>query len=399
MNKYVEIIKLLERVFGKSAVSKSLGTRTNVVRFPKGKQPIDPTTRHFDVSGTAEKNPDLVNVIKNSIEDRMGDLTKMNDQELLTYKQNLQRLADHVDPPMADIVEAGSKQRVTKEGIEALKETAGQTSRPGTVVGNIESRINQLKQLGKEMEKQTGEKAGLEDILKDFGIAQSSMSKMYDEGLVRATARQILINDIKAGKIKNITVEEAINMKEPIDPFRKLYGEDALEQLDSLIPDLRSLKTEMDAEKLARSKFKFEPDVNRPSGSYTKEEMSKILKEGETEPKGLDYLTGVGPKKEAEVTNITARVNRNKDLDSLIDEYNKNMEKLSLKDDEGGTLIGYQEFKKLQGRNKEIESILDSLNVKSAPEVKPQGEVIPFKKKPDEFAKGGPVGLDYLTGL
>ena len=96
MNKYVEIIKLLERVFGKSAVSKSLGTRTNVVRFPKGKQPIDPTTRHFDVSGTAEKNPDLVNVIKNSIEDRMGDLTKMNDQELLTYKQNLQRLADHV---------------------------------------------------------------------------------------------------------------------------------------------------------------------------------------------------------------------------------------------------------------------------------------------------------------
>ena len=399
MNKYVEIIKLLERVFGKSAVSKSLGTRTNVVRFPKGKQPIDPTTRHFDVSGTAEKNPDLVNVIKNSIEDRMGDLTKMNDQELLTYKQNLQRLADHVDPPMADIVEAGSKQRVTKEGIEALKETAGQTSRPGTVVGNIESRINQLKQLGKEMEKQTGEKAGLEDILKNFGTAQSSMSKMYDEGLVRATARQILINDIKAGKIKNITVEEAINMKEPIDPFRKLYGEDALEQLDSLIPDLRSLKTEMDAEKLARSKFKFEPDVNRPSGSYTKEEMSKILKEGETEPKGLDYLTGVGPKKEVEVTNITARVNRNKDLDSLIDEYNKNMEKLSLKDDEGGTLIGYQEFKKLQGRNKEIENILDSLNVKSAPEVKPQGEVIPFKKKPDEFAKGGPVGLDYLTGL
>jgi len=399
MNKYVEIIKLLERVFGKSAVSKSLGTRTNVVRFPKGKQPIDPTTRHFDVSGTAEKNPDLVNVIKNSIEDRMGDLTKMNDQELLTYKQNLQRLADHVDPPMADIVEAGSKQRVTKEGIEALKETAGQTSRPGTVVGNIESRINQLKQLGKEMEKQTGEKAGLEDILKDFGTAQSSMSKMYDEGLVRATARQILINDIKAGKIKNITVEEAINMKEPIDPFRKLYGEDALEQLDSLIPDLRNLKTEMDAEKLARSKFKFEPDVNRPSGSYTKEEMSKILKEGETEPKGLDYLTGVEPKKKAEVTNITARVNRNKDLDSLIDEYNKNMERLSLKDDEGGTLIGYQEFKKLQGRNKEIESILDSLNVKSAPEVKPQGEVIPFKKKPDEFAKGGPVGLDYLTGL
>ena len=36
------------------------------------------------------------------------------------------------------------------------------------------------------------------------------MSRLNDEGLVRAAARQILINDIKAGKIKNITVSEAI---------------------------------------------------------------------------------------------------------------------------------------------------------------------------------------------
>ena len=130
MNKYIEIIKLLERIFGKSAVSKSIGTRTNVTRFPKGPQGLDPTTRHFDVEGTAQKTPELVDTIKNSVGDRMGDLTKMNDQEFLTYKQNVQRLADHVDPPSADIIAAGSKQQVTGEGIEALKETAGQTQGP-----------------------------------------------------------------------------------------------------------------------------------------------------------------------------------------------------------------------------------------------------------------------------
>ena len=279
MDKYIEILKLLERIFGKSTVAKSIGTRTNVTRFPKGPQGLDPTTRHFDVAGTAQKNPELINTIKNSVEDRIGDLTNMNDQELLNYKQNLQRLADHVDPPSADIIAASSKQPVMGKDIEALKQTAGQTNPPGTMVGNIESRINQLKQLGKEMEKSTGEKAGVGDILKEFGTAQGSMSRMEDEGRVRAAARQILINDIRAGKIKNITESEAINMKEPIDPFRQIYGEGALEQLDSLIPEFRGLRTEMDAEKLARSKFKFDPDETRLPGSVSVEEGKKAEQE------------------------------------------------------------------------------------------------------------------------
>jgi hypothetical protein len=391
MEKYIEIIKLLERVFGKGSVAKSLGTRTNVVRFPKGSQPIDPTTRHFDVAGTAQKNPELVNTIKNSIGDRIPDLTKMNDQELLTYKQNLQRLADHIDPPSADIIAAGSKQRVTGEGIEALKQTAGQTYPPGTVVGDIQSRINKLKQVGKEMENATGEKATLTDVLKDFGTSQSSMSRMQDEGLVRAAGRQILINDIKAGKIKNLNASEVLNMKEPLDPFRQIYGEGALEQLDSLIPEFRGLRTEMDAEKLARSKFKFEPDETRLPGSTSIEDAKKAEQE-----------FAINKPKETEVTNITAKVNKNTDIDSLIDEYNKNKGILSQVDDEGGTLIGYQEFNQLKNRNKEIENILDSLNVKSATEVEPEGIVIPFRKKltePENKAEGGPIGLDYLLGM
>ena len=119
----------------------------------------------------------------------------------------------------------------------------------------------------------------VEDALKEQGIAQLSYSRMEDEGLVRAAARQILMNDIKAGKIKNMSVSEVINMKEPLDPFRQMYGEGALEQLDSLIPEFRNLKTEMDAEKLARSKFKFEPDEARPREYLTKEETDKMLKD------------------------------------------------------------------------------------------------------------------------
>jgi len=392
MNKYIEIIKLLERIFGKGAVAKSLGTRTNVVRFPKGKQPIDPTTRHFDVEGTAQKNPELVNTIKNSIEDRMGDITRMNDQELLTYKQNLQRLADHVNPPAlpsADIISAGSKQRVTGEGIEALKQTSGQTNPPGTIVGNIESRINKLKDIGQQMEKQTGEKTSLGDILKDYGQSATNYAAQQREGLVRATAREIIERDIAAGKLKGVTKEDLAS-RDPIDIWRTRYGEDALEQLDSLAPELGQLTTEKQAADLAKTKYKFEPKQTPIKESYTKEEMDEILKNIKTE------------NKPAEVTNITAKVNKNRDPDILIEEYNKNNQRLSLTDEEGGTLIGYQEFNQLKNRNKEIESILDSFGIKSAEEAKPEGIIIPFRKKitePENKADGGPIGLDYLMGF
>jgi hypothetical protein len=73
---------------------------------------------------------------------------------------------------------------------------------------------------------------------------------------------------------------------------------------------------------------------------------------------------------------------------------------LSQTDEEGGTLIGYEQFNKLQNRNTEIEKMLDSMGVKPAPKVEPEGTVIPFKKDdPDKFAGGGSVGLDYLMGI
>jgi hypothetical protein len=221
---------------------------------------------------------------------------------------------------------------------------------------------------------------------------------MYDEGLVRATARQILINDIKAGKIKNITVSEAINMKEPIDPFRQIYGEGALEQLDSLIPNFRNLKTEMEAEKLARSKFKFEPDENRLPGSVSIEEGRKAEQE-------------FGINKPAKVSDFKAEATKRTSIDDLIDEYNANQDRLLLTDEEGGTLISYQEFNKLKDRNDEIAKALEAKGISSKVEEAPKAEIIPFRKKPTEpegkadggrigYAYGTPaMGLDYLTGM
>ena len=296
MKSLLELIKLL---YGPKALSQTIGTRTNVIRLPnnKIKKYIKQELNIEEASDAAVQNA------YKEMEELVAEIPKMNDGERLIFEGNLRRTKNKLQsmgviPPdeTAEIISMTAKQPVSKEGIEQLIEEAGQTSRPGTLMGDLESRINRLKTLSKD------QGITMDDILKDAGKAQTSMINQQREGLVRSTARQILYSDIKSGKLKvSKEVQDIVSGKasgDPIDSFRTIYGEDALEQLDSLTPDLRQLRTEIDAEKLARSKFEFTPKLDRPKESYTPEEMEKILKEGEEEgSKGLDYLTGQEPPK------------------------------------------------------------------------------------------------------
>jgi hypothetical protein len=106
--------------------------------------------------------------------------------------------------------------------------------------------------------------------------------------------------------------------------------------------------------------------------------------------------------KPADVTNIKLEIDKRKSIDDLIDEYNANQDRLRVPDEEGGTLITYDEFQKLSKRNKEIADLLESRGISSKPEVeelKPEGIVIPFKKKPpEEFAEGGITRTKFASG-
>lgn len=359
------LLDLIKSLYGPKAISSTIGTRTNVVRIPSGKlQKYVSTELNIEAaSDNAAKNA------YNEMRELIPEVAKMNDSERLIFEGNLRRLKNKLE-------ESGLIQEENvSSGITAL-----------------ESKVEQLKQKGKELEKITGEKTSLTDVLKDFAGSQKGMEKLRDEGLVRTTARQIMYNDIKSGKLKAPKeVEDIITGRasgDPIDSFRKIYGEDALEQLDSLIPDLKQLKTEIEAEKLARSKFKFEPDINRPSGSVSIEEAKKAEQE-------------FGINKPAKVSDFKAEATKRTSIDDLIDEYNANQDRLRLSDEKGGTLIGYEEYIQLQKRNEDIAKALETKGISSKVEETPQAEIIPFRKKPTEpegKANGGPMGLDYLTG-
>jgi hypothetical protein len=283
MNKLMQLLEIAKK-FGVKP-SKVIGTQGNVVPMKKPTL-VEVRVDEFKLKDSVDKG----NISMDKVQQEMEETVKLalsknlNDVELNRALNNAINLDRQFFPQSAEVVGIATKEPVAKEGIEQLLKDAGQTSPPGTLVGNIESRINKLKSLSKEG-------MTMDDVLKDFASGQKGMARLEEEGLVRSTARQILINDIKAGKIKNISVEEAINMKEPIDPFRQIYGEDALEQLDSLIPNFKGLKTEMEAEQLARSKFKFEPDEARLSGSTSIDEAKKAEQEfGINKPKQTEVI-------------------------------------------------------------------------------------------------------------
>jgi hypothetical protein len=395
---------MLEKIFGKGSFSRTIGTRTNVVRFPRGQivDDLDTTKSEYNIEKAAEKKSMAYQVVKKDIEDRMGDITKMNDSELLKYTANVRRILNVEFPPSAEVVEAGSKQQVTGKGLEELIDKEGLVASPKTPLGKIQFGNKRAEY---EMNKIIKEN-DLDSLLKGIGRDQLSEIRLHNEGLVRAVTRQILSEDIKAGKIKSLTLEDLGTSREPIDYFRKIYGENALEQLDSLTADFNRLNTEQEAAKLARSKFKFEPNEARAAGSASYEDVEKA-KETKDERSFLEKLFGINKdkgKKEAEVLNLTAEGDKRKSIDQLIDEYNANYDRTLLTDNEGGSAISYQEFQDIHKRNEEIAKALEEKGIKSTPdveEVKPEGIVIPFRKKfpkpePEEKSGGGIIG--YATG-
>jgi hypothetical protein len=102
-----------------------------------------------------------------------------------------------------------------------------------------------------------------------------------------------LYKDIEAGKIKGMTFEQLGSAKDPIEDFRKIYGENALEQLDSLTDDFSQMTSAEEAANFAKTKFTFEPRTSDLPETTTIEEAKKaeqqfgINKPEDLKPEGI----------------------------------------------------------------------------------------------------------------
>jgi len=399
-----KLMKLLEiaEKFGIKR-SKIIGTQGNVVPLKKPSL-TNVDVDEFKLKNSVDEGDMTMDKVKQELEEtvKLALSNNLNDAELSKAVNNAVRIDRQFFPPSAEVIAAGSGEQVTGKGLEEIIQKGGLMAPPNTPLGKADFQIKRAKQGVEDIKKELD----IGNLIKGAGKDQLSEIRLHNEGLVRAVTRQILSEDIRAGKIKSLDLEKLGTSREPIDYFRKIYGEDALERLDSIAPEFNRFYTEKEATDFARSKFKFEPNEARAVGSASYEDVEKA-KETKDERSFLERLFGINKdkgKKEAEVLNITAEGDKRKSIDQLIDEYNANYDRTLLTDEEGGSAISYQEFQDIHKRNKEIAKALEEKGIKSTPdveEVKPEGIVIPFRKKfpkPEPEEKSGGWIIGYAMG-
>jgi hypothetical protein len=376
-DKVIELLRLMEKFGVKPGRIIGAGDRkVTPIKKPILTKPLNRDYLLEDVEGGKIGT----NTVKNEIEDvaSLFFQKQLNDVEVNNLLNNLNYLDSLLNP--TNIIDITTKAPV--KGLESL--------RPTSIAGGLEKAGKQLEEVGKKLEETTKPKSVIGDIMSDYASFQKVMQEENRKGLVRATTRSILYQDIKDGKIKGMTFEQLGSTRDPIQDFRKIYGEDALEQLNTLTDDFSQMRTPEEAANFAKTRFKFEPRTSTLPETTTIEEAKKAEQE-------------FGINKPAQVTDFTAEATKRTSIDDLIDEYNANQDRLRLSDEEGGTAIGYDEFRKLQDRNRQIADALENKGISSKieEEVKPEGIVIPFKKKitePEEFADGGITRTKFASG-
>ena len=278
------------------------------VNFYKGKSKEEIIKRSEDgikyLDEELKKTADLI-LNKNA---QLTQEQKINFAKNLETKRKFEKdLENFKTQPETPVVDIKTKEKI--EDVEKLREEAGLMAPPTTPVGETQLKLKQVEQGLKDILKN---KTNIDDILKDPIESQIRYAQLQRSGLVRAVAREIIEQDIKAGKLKlRPTVEKGMISPtgsgldgDPIEVYRLYYGEDALEQLDSLAPEFNRSSTAKDAAQIAREKYPTIQPREKPIREYLTpneiDEMTKknppdeFAKGGSVESKGLDYLVGLG---------------------------------------------------------------------------------------------------------
>jgi hypothetical protein len=238
-------------------------------------------------------------------------------------------------------------------------------------------------------------KAILELIKKIYG--SNALSKVLG---TRTNVIRLPDNELKQYTNKELNIEAAsdkLAQKAKADMYELLAEYPRMNDAEKLIFDgnLTRLGNKLEVVQKKQGpaadviKFEINEKVS-PEGV-----MSLTEKIKQKNPLGSTSIQGA---KKTQVTDLKTEATKRTSIDDLMDEYNANQDRLRLSDQEGGTLIGYEEYEQLRKRNKDIAKALEDKGISSKVEKKPEAEIIPFTNKsdPEDFATGGRAG--YAKG-
>ena len=271
------ILDVLRRLYGSEFISKTIGTRANVVK-PKELDTNAPTKNLY--SKDAFRDPKLQGIIDEKIQEYAPFIySNKNTREQMNFLENAQQLlkqkkrdfgvTDQLESvgkekPEADILDIKTGKKA--EGIETLKEDLGLPPEidPKSATGKA---LLESKRTFKAMDDEIAESSSaLQKSIDAFFGGTKASKDIFMEGKRRAAMRQILLNDKRLNLPKD--VEESLRgykdlqgfsgvpEMDPLTLFDKFYKRD-IDKLDALDDIIDIADNERDAAKkfLQREKF------------------------------------------------------------------------------------------------------------------------------------------------
>ena len=352
----LKLLDLIRKLYGSKIFSKTLGTRTNVIKLPS-KEKKRLAQNDFDIDRASDEQ---AKILFEEGKELVEDLPKLNDMEKMTLEANLRRLArrmgmeEGVEESSAEVFDIGTKQPVSPAGIKQL---AAEQETP--LMKKLAERAADLRRPG----------GGLDPVT----------------GLTRTVAREILSKN----KIK---IEKG---EDPIELFRKNFGQDVLGDISNLAEELVEMdkmgKVPKRLEKILEQEglLDLKPRKDAPQG-YSDGELMKMLKEG---PLGSKIIPADSPegKKITEALlgkpkGPKASVTKLLTADKIIADINK-MEPIE----------GMKEVNKVIKKEGKYKNVKDEDVKRIFDET--QDAIFERDVPVDEFASGGRVGFAEGTKM
>jgi len=148
--------------------------------------------------------------------------------------------AKNVTPKKEGILATDEAAKIVKKRTDDIA-TGDPTGETSEIMEGLATSINKLKKSAKELEKTKIDP--LEEMIKMQKVQQSMMKggDTYKQGNIRTAVREFMKSEVKAGRLKlnetdSFRVREYSPLTEddPIDVFRRWYGEGALEKVDEI---------------------------------------------------------------------------------------------------------------------------------------------------------------------
>ncbi len=211
-------------------LDKTLGPSDDVFGSPMK----DDLLKEWDKVNAKNVTPDVKKVIDEKEGDDFIDfIRKQGDEE---GANKVQKEVDRLNKAIED----ADKRVAAKEALEKRTADIKKGDVEGEGIESLGTSINKIKKAADEM-KELSKKTTPESIFKDFVQGQSKMRDLRREGQVRTAVRWFMKQEMDAGRLKLKDIDkEALEVygqtkeSDPIEIFRRYYGEDALDAADEV---------------------------------------------------------------------------------------------------------------------------------------------------------------------